>query len=155
MAPHTPLLFMGEEYDEKAPFQYFADFEDAELRKAVSQGRRSEFKDFDFSEVPDPEDPETFRRSKLTWAAAPENREMLEWYRQLLQLRKQYVTDGERTADAQYADGVLTMRVPATNPKVVVQAALERGKPLPQVQDGWRDALVSEEDGYAVRVEVR
>ena len=63
------------------------------MRKAVSQGRRSEFKDFDFREVPDPEDPETFRRSKLTWATAAENREMLEWYRQLLQLRKQYVTD--------------------------------------------------------------
>ena len=155
MAPHTPLLFMGEEYDEKTPFQYFADFEDPELSKAVSQGRRSEFKDFDFREVPDPEDPETFRRSKLTWATAPENREMLEWYRQLLQLRKQYLTDGERTADTQYADGVLTMRVPATNPKVVVQAALERGKRLPQVQDGWRDALFSDEDGYAVRVWVR
>jgi maltooligosyltrehalose trehalohydrolase len=155
LAPHTPLLFMGEEYDEKAPFQFFADFEDSELRKAVSQGRRSEFKDFDFSEVPDPEDPETFRRSKLTWATAPENREMLEWYRQLLQLRRQYVTDGERTADAQYADGVLTMQVPAANPKVVVQAALEQGRSLPEVEDGWRDALFSDEDGYAVRVRVR
>jgi maltooligosyltrehalose trehalohydrolase len=155
LAPHTPLLFMGEEYDETVPFQYFADFEDPELRKAVSQGRRSEFKDFDFSEVPDPENPETFRRSKLTWATAQENLAMLEWYRRLLQLRKQYVTDGERTADAQYAGGVLTMQVPATNPRVMVQAALERGKPLPQVQDGWRDALFSDEDGYAVRVEVR
>jgi maltooligosyltrehalose trehalohydrolase len=147
---------MGQEYDEKAPFQFFADFEDAELRKAVSQGRRSEFKDFDFSEVPDPEDPETFRRSKLTWAAGPENREMLEWYRRLLQLRKQYVTAGERTADAQYAGGVLTMQVPATNPKIVVQAALEGGRSLPELPDArWRDVLVSEEDGHAVRVRVR
>jgi len=154
-APPTPLLFMGEEYDEKAPFQFFADFEDLELRKAVSQGRRSEFKDFDFSEVPDPEDPETFRRSKLTWATAPENREMLGWYRQLLQLRKQYVSDGERTADAQYADGVLTMQVPAANPKIMVRAALEQGRSLPEVEGGWRDALFSDEDGYAVRVRVR
>jgi maltooligosyltrehalose trehalohydrolase len=155
LAPPTPLLFMGEEYDEKAPFQFFADFEDLELRKAVSQGRRSEFKDFDFSEVPDPEDPETFRRSKLTWATAPENREMLGWYRQLLQLRKQYVSDGERTADAQYADGVLTMQVPAANPKIMVRAALEQGRSLPKVEGGWRDALFSDEDGYAVRVRVR
>jgi maltooligosyltrehalose trehalohydrolase len=153
LAPHTPLLFMGEEFDEKAPFQFFADFQDPELRKAVSEGRRSEFKDFDFSEVPDPEDPETFRRSKLTWAAGPENREMLEWYRHLLQLRKQHVTDGERTADAQYADGVLTMQVPATNPKVMVQAVLDRGRSLPKVRDGgWREVLRSEEDDYAVRV---
>jgi maltooligosyltrehalose trehalohydrolase len=110
LAPHMPLLFMGEEYDEKAPFQFFADFQDPELRKAVSEGRRSEFKNFDFSEVPDPADPKTFLRSKLTWANTPENREMLEWYRRLLQLRKQCVTDGERTADAQYVDGVLTCR---------------------------------------------
>ncbi len=68
LAPHTPLLFMGQEYDEAAPFQFFADFEDPALKKAVSEGRRSEFKDFDFNEVPDPEDPATFERSKLTWA---------------------------------------------------------------------------------------
>ncbi len=74
LAPHTPLLFMGQEYDESAPFQFFADFGDPALKKAVSEGRRSEFKDFDFSEVPDPEDPRTFERSKLTWADAPENR---------------------------------------------------------------------------------
>src|SRR5664280_1999108 len=155
LAPHTPLLFMGEEFDEKAPFQFFADFQDPELRKAVSEGRRSEFKDFNFSEVPDPEDPETFERSKLTWATAPESQEMLGWYRHLLQLRKQHVTAGERTADAQYADGVLTMQVPATNPKVMVQAALEDGRSLPEVRDGGRDVLFSEEDGYAVRVRVR
>jgi maltooligosyltrehalose trehalohydrolase len=156
LAPHTPLLFMGEEYDERAPFQFFADFQDAELRKAVSQGRRTEFKEFDFSEVPDPEDPETFRRSKLTWGTGPENREMLEWYRRLLQLRKQYVTTGERTADVQYEGGVLTMRVPATHPKIMVQAALERGRPLPEVGDAHgREVLFSNEDGYAVRVLVR
>ena len=155
LAPHTPLLFMGQEYDEKAPFQFFADFGDPELRKAVSQGRRSEFKDFDFREVPDPEDPETFRRSKLTWATAPENLEMLEWYRQLLQLRRQHVTPGARTADAKYADGVLTMQVPATNPRIMVQAALEKRRSLPEVGNGWRDALVSNEDGYAVQVRVR
>ncbi|MGB7552750.1 MAG: malto-oligosyltrehalose trehalohydrolase [Candidatus Korobacteraceae bacterium] len=155
LAPHTPLLFMGEEYDETAPFQFFADFQDPELSKAVSQGRRSEFKDFDFSEVPDPEDPETFRRSKLTWDAGPQHRDMLEWYRQLLRLRKQHVTDGQRTADAQYAEGVLTMQVSATNPKIMVQAALERGRSLPNLEEGWREVLRSDEDGYAVNIWVR
>jgi hypothetical protein len=80
---------------------------------------------------------------------------MLGWYQHLLQLRKQHVTAGERTADAQYADGVLTMQVPATNPKIVVHAALEGGRSLPEVRDGGRDVLFSEEDGYAVRVRVR
>ena len=92
LAPHTPLLFMGQEYDEAAPFQFFADFQDAALKRAVSQGRRSEFKDFDFREVPDPEDPATFEGSKLRWQDGPENRDMFEWYRQVLRLRKQYVT---------------------------------------------------------------
>ncbi len=155
LAPHTPLLFMGEEYDETAPFQFFADFQDPALKKAVSEGRRSEFKDFDFHEVPDPEDPATFERSKLTWANGAVNRDMLEWYRGLLQLRKQYVMAGERTADAQYADDVLTLQVPARDPQLLVQAALQRGAKLPVFNEAWREVLRSEEDGYDVRVFVR
>ena len=155
LAPHTPLLFMGQEYDETAPFQFFADFQDPALKKAVSEGRRSEFKDFDFNDVPDPEDPQTFGRSRLTWADAAENREMLEWYRQLLQLRKQYVTNSERIADANYEAGVLTMTVPATEAKLMVQASLQSSVTLPAVQDGWDPALHAEDDGYGVRVLVR
>ncbi len=132
LAPHTPLLFMGQEYDETAPFQFFADFEDPELKKAVSEGRRSEFKDFDFSEVPDPEDPQTFERSKLTWASADENREMLEWYRKLLQLRKKHVLGHERRAEVSYDNGVLTMLVPAVGPTLRVEATLQPGAKLPQ-----------------------
>ncbi|HEV3118525.1 MAG TPA: malto-oligosyltrehalose trehalohydrolase [Gemmataceae bacterium] len=155
LAPHTPLLFMGEEYDETAPFQFFADFEDPALKKAVSEGRRSEFSEFDFSEVPDPEDPATFERSKLGWSAEPENREMLEWYRRLLQLRKNYVTDGERSADAQYADGVLSMQVPSTGPELLVQASLLPHRKLPDINGAWREVLRSNEDGYEVNVFVR
>ena len=152
LAPHTPLLFMGQEYDESAPFQFFADFQDAALKKAVSEGRRSEFKDFDFNQVPDPEDPQTFERSKLTWADSAQNREMLEWYRRLLQLRKQYVTHSERTADANYEAGVLTMTVSAIKPKLMVQATLQPGAKLPAVQVGWEAILQAADDGYRVRV---
>jgi len=155
LAPHTPLLFMGQEYDETAPFQFFADFQDPALKKAVSEGRRSEFKDFDLREVPDPEDPATFERSKLTWADGAENREMLAWYRQLLQLRKEYVVNGKRTADAQYADGLLTMKVPAQNPNLVVIASLKSGTALPPLEHGWRELLHSAEDGYEVTVRTR
>jgi maltooligosyltrehalose trehalohydrolase len=155
LAPHTPLLFMGQEYDESAPFQFFADFQNAALKKAVSEGRRSEFKDFDFNEVPDPEDPATFERSKLRWADGAQNREMLEWYRRLLQLRKEHVSGGKRTADAQFEHGVLRMQVPAHDPKVLVLAALEPGKNLPPVKDEWHEALRSAEDGYEVSVFVR
>ncbi len=155
LAPHTPLLFMGQEYDEAAPFQFFADFEDPSLKKAVSEGRRSEFKDFDCNEVPDPEDPATFERSKLTWADGPQNRDMLDWYKRLLQLRKEYVINSERTADAHYADGVLTMRVPAKNPALIVQAALQPGWALPKPPSGWRQVLQAGDDGYEIKVLAR
>ena len=156
LAPHTPLLFMGQEYDETAPFQFFADFQDPALKKAVSDGRRSEFKGFDFNEVPDPEDPATFQRSKLTWATNDANREMLEWYQRLLQLRKEWVTAGDRTAEAQYADGILTMRVPRENPRILVRATLQAEASLPAAnQDGWREVLKCDQDGYRVSVSVR
>jgi maltooligosyltrehalose trehalohydrolase len=147
---------MGEEYGETTPFQFFADFQDPALKKAVSEGRRGEFKDFDFNEVPDPEDPATFERSKLTWADAPENRETLNWYRQLLSLRRQYVIHNERRADAEYAEGVLTMQVPARVANILIQAGLQPGASLPKVNyGGWREALRSDNDGYAVRVFVQ
>ena len=155
LAPHTPLLFMGQEYDETAPFQFFADFQDPALKTAVSDGRRSEFKDFDFNEVPDPEDPETFERSKLTWADEPPNRDMLGWYRQLLRLRKEVIAKSERTANAQFADGVLTLRVPAREPKVMVVATLDAGAALPQVGENWHESLGSDADGYKLVVLTR
>jgi maltooligosyltrehalose trehalohydrolase len=146
---------MGQEYDESAPFQFFADFQDPALKKAVSEGRRREFKDFDFNEVPDPEDPATFERSKLTWANGAKNRDMLEWYRRLLQLRKQYVTESERSAGTTYSNGVLRMQVPAHSPKVAVVANLEHGASLPAIEDGWNEALRSASDGYQVSVRSR
>jgi len=152
LAPHTPLLFMGQEYDEHAPFQFFADFGDPELKKAVSEGRRNEFKDFDFNDVPDPEDPRTFERSKLTWADAPEDRDMLDWYRKLLELRKRYVLGHERRASVTYQDGVLTMQVPAINPTLRVEAGLERDAKLLPQSSNWKEILRSDEDGYVVRI---
>jgi len=148
LAPHTPLLFMGQEYDEAAPFQFFADFEDAAVKRAVSEGRRHEFKDFNFNDVPDPEDPATFERSKLSWADGPANRETLEWYRRLLELRRQYVSGGTRRAEAQYHAGVLTMR----SSVLMVQAGLERGTQLPALARGWQELLSSDEDGFRVSV---
>lgn len=156
LAPHTPLLFMGQEYDEQAPFQFFADFGDPALKKAVSEGRRSEFKDFDFSEVPDPEDEQTFERSKLTWAQAEQNRDMLEWYRKLLQLRREHVIGHERRPDVAYENGVLRMQVPSSAPTVLVYCAMLAHARLPQdTQPGWKQVLDNDEDGYAVRVLVK
>jgi maltooligosyltrehalose trehalohydrolase len=69
LSPFTPMLFMGEEYGEQAPFQFFSDHIDEEIADATREGRRREFAafaQFRGEEVPDPQDPATFERSKLT-----------------------------------------------------------------------------------------
>ena len=69
LSPFTPMLFMGEEYGEPAPFQFFSDHIDEEIAVATRDGRRREFAafaEFAGEEVPDPQDPRTFERSKLT-----------------------------------------------------------------------------------------
>lgn len=91
LAPFIPMLFQGEEWAASTPFQYFTNHQDAELGRAVSEGRRREFKAFgwDPSAIPDPQDPQTFLRSKLAWEEldrAP-HAEVLAWHRDLLALR--------------------------------------------------------------------
>jgi maltooligosyltrehalose trehalohydrolase len=91
LAPFVPMLFMGEEYGEKAPFQYFTSHSDPDLIEAVRKGRIEEFDDFLWDgEPPDPHDEETFRRSKLvaTWKERDEHAAMWELYRSLLALRR-------------------------------------------------------------------
>ena len=91
-APAVPLIFQGEEFAASSPFQYFADHDDPQMAKAVSEGRKREFAVFGWDPrvIPDPESTETFDRSKLRWSEADEGRhkEMLEWYRKLIHLRR-------------------------------------------------------------------
>ena len=91
-APFIPMIFQGEEFAASTPFQYFANHQDPELARAVSEGRKREFAAFGWSpdQIPDPEKRETFERSKLNWDDVPcgAHAEMLAWYKQLLQLRR-------------------------------------------------------------------
>jgi maltooligosyltrehalose trehalohydrolase len=92
LSPFVPMLFQGEEWAATSPFQYFADHQDPELARMVSQGRRKEFSAFgwDPASIPDPEDPATFEASKLKWdeTMQPGHAEMLEWYHTLIRLRR-------------------------------------------------------------------
>ncbi|HJU37231.1 MAG TPA: alpha-amylase family glycosyl hydrolase [Gaiellaceae bacterium] len=95
-SPCTPLLFMGEEWFETAPFQFFTDHIDPAIAEATREGRRREFADFAaFSgqEVPDPQAIETFLRSKL------QPREPDPLYRELLGLRRELPRELEAEAD--------------------------------------------------------
>ena len=144
LAPHTPLLFMGQEYDEPNPFQFFTDYGDPALQKAVSEGRRNEFKDFDFQDVPDPQSEEVFGRSKLNWTLAEGANPMRNWYAALLALRKKYVMDSERTCKAELQAGILTLQVPATAPKLKVVCRIQGDGALPAPGAGWEKELADE-----------
>jgi maltooligosyltrehalose trehalohydrolase len=91
-SPYIPLLFMGEEYAEKKPFLFFTDYGDPQLKAAVSQGRKEEFKAFGWKNFHDPEDDQTFYSSRLTprddWEE--HNKQMFTFYRDLLGLRKSH-----------------------------------------------------------------
>jgi malto-oligosyltrehalose trehalohydrolase len=91
-APFTPMLFMGEEWGARTPWQYFTDHTDPGLGRAVADGRRAEFARHGWppGELPDPQDPATFERSKLDWSevSAPDHRDLLAWYRELIALRR-------------------------------------------------------------------
>ncbi len=81
-SPFIPLIFMGEEYGETNPFQYFVSHSDPKLVEAVRKGRKQEFPtDID---TPDPQDPQTFERSKLN----RKRNELREFYKQLLAERR-------------------------------------------------------------------
>jgi maltooligosyltrehalose trehalohydrolase len=87
LSPFTPMLFMGEEYGEDAPFQFFCDHIDRRIAEATRRGRRAEFAAFaSFGhEVPDPQSPATFLASKLTRRVDPL---LAELYARLLRARR-------------------------------------------------------------------
>lgn len=92
LSPFIPLLFMGEEYGEEAPFLYFVSHSDAGLIRAVREGRKKEFVDFNWdTEPPDPQDEGTFLRSKIGWVDIDKGRHGLLrcLYRELIRLRKE------------------------------------------------------------------
>ncbi len=97
LSPFVPMLFMGEEHGETAPFQFFTDHIDEEIAAATREGRRREFESFSQfagEQVPDPQDAATFARSKLTRRGDPR---LSELYAQLLRVRRE-LPRGEATA---------------------------------------------------------
>jgi maltooligosyltrehalose trehalohydrolase len=91
-APFTPMLFMGEEWAAGTPWQFFTSHPEPELAAAVRTGRRREFGSHGWAEadVPDPQDPATFERSKLDWSelGKPGHAEILQMYKRLIALRR-------------------------------------------------------------------
>ncbi|HZY82460.1 MAG TPA: malto-oligosyltrehalose trehalohydrolase [Cyclobacteriaceae bacterium] len=90
LSPYIPMLFMGEEYAEDAPFMYFVDHSDKELIKAVREGRKKEFAHMGEHEPKDAQDEKTFLECKLNWNSRGQGKhgKMLQWYMDLIRLRK-------------------------------------------------------------------
>lgn len=90
-SPYTAMLFMGEEWGSSSPFQFFSSHPEPELARATAEGRKKEFAEhgWDADEIPDPQDPETFLRSKLKWDEVDDgdHGRLLDIYRGLITLR--------------------------------------------------------------------
>ena len=126
LGPFTPLLFMGEEYGEDRPFMFFADHQEPELAEAVTAGRLREFSGHGWEEVyggevvvPDPQDPMTFRRSKLgdgVAAAGGVHDQLRAWLAALMAARPLTMEEGawrqSPVSVSELADRVLVMAGP-------------------------------------------
>ncbi|MEO6880423.1 MAG: malto-oligosyltrehalose trehalohydrolase [Mycobacteriaceae bacterium] len=91
-SPYTPMIFMGEEWGARTPFQFFTSHPEPELGRATAEGRKAEFAEhgWDAEDVPDPQDEQTFINSKLDWTEpqASDHARLLALYRDLLALRR-------------------------------------------------------------------
>ena len=160
-SPSTPLLFMGQEWSASTPFLYFTDL-GQELGRAVTEGRRREFKDFpefangeDASCIPDPQAPETYEQSKLQWeeCSASPYAFHLALYRELLRLRATHralqATEC-RTAEAWAAsDDAIVMRRSDDIESFVIVAQLRGSGGVeykPYISPGELQVLLTTED---------
>jgi maltooligosyltrehalose trehalohydrolase len=159
IAPAIPLLFMGEEYGETAPFQFFASFLDRDLAEAVRKGRAAEFGRMAWrGPIPDPGDPSTFERSRLnhSLAVAPGHHELREYYRHWLALRRGHPALGTGNKPATGADldptgDTLTVKRAAASGAEIRLVANLTGAPRPwgEADAGWKLLLDSNEIRFA------
>ena len=114
LSPFIPLLFMGEEYGETAPFPYFISHLDPALVAAVQRGRRDEFAAFrSQGEPPDPQDEATFLQARLdhTRRYTGHHRVLYDFYKELLRLRKTLLPLAQLSKDAMEVLGYEQERV--------------------------------------------
>lgn len=154
LSPFTPMLFMGEEWAASTPWQFFTSHPEPELGRATAEGRVAEFAamGWDRSVVPDPQDPETFARSKLAWdeREADAHGRILALYRALIALRRSDpdLTDpafGSLEAEADESARVFRLRRAGTH--ILVNFAREtRRMPIPVPST----VLLTTDDGFSI-----
>jgi maltooligosyltrehalose trehalohydrolase len=117
LSPFIPLLFMGQEYGERAPFPFFVSHSEPGLVEAVRQGRARELAGFGWTdEPPDPQAEETFISARLGWETArtEPHRSLFRFHQELIRLRKTFpslAAGGREAALTAETEGrVLTLR---------------------------------------------
>jgi maltooligosyltrehalose trehalohydrolase len=136
-SPFVPMLFQGEEWGASTPFQYFTDHPEPDLAKAVREGRRKEFASFGWKpeDIPDPQAPETFQRSKLNWEerGREPHAGLLDWHGRLIKLRQSepVLSDGRREAVRTRFDESAHWLVVERGPITVVCLVSDRAQHVP------------------------
>ena len=154
-SPFVPMLFQGEEWGASTPFLYFTDHPEPDLARAVREGRRREFAAFgwDPKDIPDPQAPETFQRSKLNWSEL-KNRlpaELLDWHRQLIRLRQSEpsLTDGRLDHVGVHYDEQQRWLVIERGPITVACNLADHAQPVP-LRPGHHETLLVSTMGTAI-----
>lgn len=157
VAPEIPLLFMGQEWAAPEPFLYFTNHND-ELGRLVTAGRRKEFEHFSaFADeasretIPDPQNKETFLRSKLDWSARqlPRHAACLRWYQDLLHFRKHMLAHLQFHACQAMNEKIIQVQWKSSDDYVSAIVALEG--PATAYDAAWPDTTVflsSEDNRY-------
>jgi maltooligosyltrehalose trehalohydrolase len=161
LSPFTPMLFQGEEHGEPAPFQFFSDHIDEAIADATRNGRREEFAafaEFAGEEIPDPQDPATYERSKLT---REKDERLLRFYRDLLRIRRElppgdpdHVASEEHQGWLRVRRGGSTIAANFTDREVCVPLELAPGEVVIATHEAslrGRGVLLSAMSGALVR----
>jgi maltooligosyltrehalose trehalohydrolase len=130
LSPFIPMLWMGEEYGERAPFLYFVDHSDERLIEAVRRGRIDEFSDFAWQGTPpDPQSADTFERCRLDHSLkeSEPGRTLLRFYGRLLEIRREHPAFGP------YARRTMTAEATEEPPLLLVKIGGDGGAPAAQV----------------------
>ncbi len=162
LSPYTPLLFMGEEYGETAPFLYFISHLDDALVKAVRRGRKRDFKEFAWKgQPPDPASEATYARSRLDWDKLDQSphKEIFAYYKALISLRQQLdIRNGpnepQTRVELHCGGGVLLMEPAIGKGRTIVLCNLSEAS-IPVVPagllrgTGWNKVLDSSDIAWA------
>jgi maltooligosyltrehalose trehalohydrolase len=158
LSPFVPLLFMGEEYGELAPFRYFVSHTDPELVEAVRKGRAAEFEGFAWpGEAPDPQAEETFLRCRLDHALKDkdQHRQLRALYRELLRLRREVPALRNPTKEQlrvfvdEPGRTILLHRGTEHDEAVVALRFAAEPGPIPVAGEGWTKVLDTADERWA------